>query len=227
MAHRLRATSTIVIMLGLASTQAAPVSAQSITFAPSVGRADVRTASTGAPDVARRGWIFGALGEGSFGWLRLRGSYHSGRLEGTSGGAIGTVRVHRGGAYLGPELAPGVVLGAGPWISHVPAAGGGRTILRWRVVAELSLWMIPERMSGYATLGGSLAGSDIEAPLHLGGGGGEVGLRWAPPGSWVRAALGYRLDREALALGGHQTFETASLSLGVAVPSTDRSRRRP
>jgi hypothetical protein len=119
---------------------------------------------------------------------------------------------------LGVRVLPWVVIAAGPSVSTVGSPGGNRQIVRWRVEGLGSLPLIPDVMSAFASIGGSVAGTDVQQAMPMEGGGGEVGLLLAPEGRPIWARIGYRLDREFLLPGTSQTIETGYLSIGLSAP---------
>jgi hypothetical protein len=225
-AYRLgRAILPVLVALLLPSTVAAQAD-EWIGVGGTLALEDIRMEGFGNGDEKLTGLLYGV--EGRISWWRVyaQGEFRQGRLsqdhlDGSSARAVSAR------ASVGLKVLPGVVIAAGPRWSSVGTPDGTRRILRWRAELIGRAPLIPDVASGFATLSGSVAGTDVDGLAGFEGGGGEVGLLVAPTGRPVWARVGYRLERESLLFGSSHTAETAFLSVGVSVPRSDTRWERP
>jgi hypothetical protein len=183
----------------------------------SAAATDIRMVGFGVGDETIEGMLYGVEGRASLWRLHLSGEYRQGRLSQEHLGGVST-RVWSARGRLGVRVLPWVVIAAGPSVSTVGSPGGNRQIVRWRVEGLGSLPLIQDVVSAFASIGGSVAGTDVQQAMPMEGGGGEVGLLVAPEGRSIWARIGYRLDREFLLPGTSQTVETGYLSIGLSAP---------
>lgn len=187
---------------------------------------DIRMEGFGIGPEKLTGLLYGVEGRATWWRLYAQGEFRQGRLaqdhlDGSS------TRVVSARASVGVRVLPGIVVAGGPRWSSVGTPGGTRRILRWRAEVIGNAPLIPHLASGFASVAGSVAGTDVDGLAGFEGGSGEVGLLVAPAERPVWARIGYRLERELLLFGSSHTAETAFLSIGVSVPRLDERWERP
>jgi hypothetical protein len=188
----------------------------------SAARAEMRMVGFEPEAESLSGPLFGVEGRASLWWMHARGEYRQGRLE--REGPEGSTRVVTARAGLGIHPFPWLAITAGPSIWTVDTDEGDRRITRWRVEAHGSSPLIPGVATGFATIGGSVAGTGLDWGVPFRSAGGEAGILLGGLSRPMWARLGYRMDREYLSDGSWQAVETAYLTVGVSVPNVGGSR---
>lgn len=165
---------------------------------------------------ALAGTLFGIEGRGSLWRLDTRGEYRQGRLDVDGTGTTARVVSVRG--TFGVRVLPWIGIAGGPRFTRIGSPAGNRDVLRWRVEMVGTAPLVSGYVDGFASVAGSVAGTDVDGFSPMQGGGGELGLLFAPPGRPLWASLGFRMDRESLPDGAFQIVETAYLSVGLSAP---------
>lgn len=183
---------------------------------------DMETLSTSE---SLSGVLYGLEVDGAYDRYRASAAYQHGWLgsgaPGVSGRRVTTLR-----GALGVRVRPWLTLEGGPSLSVVDLPDDDRHILRWRIGALGAAPLVTDLVDGYASASASVAGTGIRGvSVPMDGGAGEIGLLIEPlPALWAR--LGYRYEREYLDLGWSQTFQTAFLTVGVAIPRVRNEEHR-
>lgn len=222
--HRL-ARRVVTLAAVLACAHAQPGVAQPgerLALGVSAARSQMRTVGFGSEPEQLSGFLLGIEGRASFWWLHARGEYRQGRLDRESpGGSAAEVIEAR--ASLGIRPFSWLALTAGPSFSKV-GIDGYPLVVRWQVELHGAVPLIQGIASGFASIGGSVAGTDVDYGSPFRSGGGEVGLLLGGPDRPIWARLGYRVQRENLLGGSWQTAETTHLAVGVSVPKRSTQR---
>jgi hypothetical protein len=207
------ALAAVLSMLASAGAATAQTD-EDVAIGVSVSRASARLSGFGAGVDALSGTLFGVDGRASLWWLHARGEYRQGRLTSELPGEASRDAVFAR-ASVGIRPVPWLALTAGPRIGTVDSDDSSRRVVRWRIELHGSAPLIPEVAWGFASIGGSIGGNDVDwgGPS---GGGGEVGVRFSRPNFPLWATLGYRMDRDQHGNGSWQAVETVYLGVGVS-----------
>lgn len=207
-----------LLLLGLVS--ALPCQAQLdewLSIGVSAARAEIRMEGFRARDEIWSGTLLGIEGRATLWRFEAQGEYREGRLE-PQHVEGGSNRVVSARASLGISPFSWLTIAGGPRFTVVDTSDGDRDIVRWRIEARGTGPLIAGIVRGFASIGGSVGGTDLRADRALDGGGGEIGIVVGSQGRPLWGRLGYRMERESLVRGSSETLETTFLSFGVAVP---------
>jgi len=162
------------------------------------------------------GFLYGAEGRGSWWRLHARGEFRQGRLDRDRRGGSSRVILARAGVGVRPLR--WIALTAGPRITSVDLGDEDELIVRWQVEMHASGPIVDGFATAFASVDGSVGGTDMNWDEPLRSVGGEVGLLLGGIESPVWGRIGYRVDRELLSGGPWQSGETIYVSLGLSVP---------
>lgn len=167
-------------------------------------------------DERLEGLLYGAEGRGSWWRLHARGELRQGRLDREGPGGSSRVILARAG--LGVRPVEWVALTAGPRITSVDLGDEDELIVRWQIEMHASGPIVDGFATAFASVDGSVGGTDMNWDEPLRSVGGEVGLLLGGVETPVWGRIGYRVDRELLSGGPWQSGETIYVSLGLSVP---------
>jgi hypothetical protein len=168
------------------------------------------------------GLLYGVEGRASWWRFHARGEFRQGRLE--REGPRGSSRVISARAGLGVRPVEWVALTAGPRVTSVDIEGEDELIVRWQVELHASAPLVAGLASAFASVGGPVAGTEMDWDDPWRSLGGDVGLLLGGVDSSIWGRLGYRVDREALLAGPWQSAELVYVSVGVSVPASRNAR---
>lgn len=173
-------------------------------------------------DQRLEGLLYGVEGRGSWWRLHARGEFRQGRLDRDGPGGSSRVILARAGIGLRPVR--WIALTAGPRITSVDLGGEDELIVRWQVEMHASGPIVDGIATAFASVDGSVGGTDMSWDDPLRSVGGEVGLLLGGIESPVWGRIGYRVHRELLSGGPWQSGEVVYLSLGLSVPRAETER---
>jgi hypothetical protein len=179
--------------------------------------AHIRMVGFGGGDERLSGFLYGVEGRASLWRMHARAEYRQGSLD--RGDVPGSGSVVTARASLGLEPVPWFAITSGPHISSVETLTGDELIVRWRVEVHGSAPLVLGWAVGFASIGGSVAGTSVDWGQPFRSTGGDVGLLVGGGRHPMWARLGYRMDRELLARGGWESAEILYLSAGISVTS--------
>ena len=211
-----------LLMLCSAVTPCAAQIGEWLSLGLSAARTEIRAEEFDDDEEVISGWLYGIEGQATLWRLHVRAEYRQGRpdqenLDGAS------TRVATARASFGVRPIPWVAVTGGPTYTTIDLPDGDRNILRWRVEAHGNAPIVAGVVSAFASLGGTVAGTDLEGFSPLGGGGGELGIVLGAEDRPVWARLGFRMEREtSFEDGASQTLETTYITIGVAAPRAGR-----
>ncbi|HET9950057.1 MAG TPA: hypothetical protein VFQ22_14130 [Longimicrobiales bacterium] len=205
----------LALALGGGPAPARAQTGERLVIGLSAAHAEGRLAGLGAGEEELAGPLFGAEVRATLSWLHLRAEYREGHLE--RGDRRATPRVASGRIGVGVSPFDWLAVTVGPRFFQLGTLANDRWITRWRVDVHGTRTVLPGLLDVFASVGSSLAGTEMDWNAPFGGGsGGELGVRVGGDGA-LWSTLGYRVDREVIAGGGRQATETIYLAFGVAM----------